>query len=218
MKNRQIILFDVDGVLVHGYHARPELRKCWDENLQRDFGIDREQFKSKFIYGAFTKNVLIGESSLQEELAICLPTLGYRGDPQIFIDYWLRNDANINQSLITKIKLLKESGQTRLFIATNQEHNRVQFLMNKLGFSDFFEDIFYSARIGVTKPGKAYFDWIAEHLRLTPGQKPIFFDDTPAVIELARNYGWEAIEYIDEDVLNQSVFVRTILSQDRAIT
>ena len=32
------VLFDVDGVLVHGYHAKPEFRKCWDENLERDFG------------------------------------------------------------------------------------------------------------------------------------------------------------------------------------
>ncbi|NDC56614.1 MAG: haloacid dehalogenase, partial [Alphaproteobacteria bacterium] len=37
-----MIFFDVDGVLIHGYHARPELRQCWDENLPRDFGIDRE--------------------------------------------------------------------------------------------------------------------------------------------------------------------------------
>ncbi|MDF2983165.1 MAG: hypothetical protein K0Q69_2937, partial [Devosia sp.] len=27
------VLFDVDGVLVHGYHARPEKQIRWDENL-----------------------------------------------------------------------------------------------------------------------------------------------------------------------------------------
>ena len=37
------VLFDVDGVLVHGYHARPELQLRWDENLLEDLGIDPEQ-------------------------------------------------------------------------------------------------------------------------------------------------------------------------------
>ena len=53
----QIVLFDVDGVLIHGYHARSELRICWDENLERDFGINRDKFKNEFIFGEFRKKI-----------------------------------------------------------------------------------------------------------------------------------------------------------------
>jgi putative hydrolase of the HAD superfamily len=212
--SKQIILFDVDGVLVHGYHTRPDLRKCWDENLQKDFEIDRERFKTEFIYDTFIKNVLTGKKNLQEELTSWLPTVGYQGSSQTFIDYWLRNDANINHDLIDRIKLLKASGQVRLFIATNQEHNRASYLMKEMGFADFFEDIFYSARIGAIKPDKAYFDWIAANLRLSPGQRPIFFDDTPKVVEAAQNYGWEAIEFEDASDLHRSCFVQKILAQE----
>lgn len=31
------ILFDVDGVLVHGYHAKPAFCRHWDEQLETDF-------------------------------------------------------------------------------------------------------------------------------------------------------------------------------------
>ena len=160
----QVILFDVDGVLIHGYHARPELRKCWDENITQDFGIDRERFKNEFIFRSFVKDVLVGKKDLKDALSACLPNLGYTGDPQNFIDYWLKNDANVNHDLLDRIKILKASGETRLFIATNQEHNRARFLMSALGFADYFDDIFYSARIGSTKPSREYFDWITTKL------------------------------------------------------
>ena len=60
------VFFDVDGVLVHGYHARPDLQLRWDENLLADLGIDPEAFKERFIYDVFVKKVLIGKVGLVE--------------------------------------------------------------------------------------------------------------------------------------------------------
>jgi putative hydrolase of the HAD superfamily len=211
---KQIIFFDVDGVLVHGYHARTELRKCWDENIERDFGINRERFAKEFIFGPFIQSVIVGTTSLQEELKNWLPKFGYNGDPQIFLDYWLQKDANENSALIAQIKRLKEKADVRLFIATNQEHNRAKYLMEQMGFASYFEDIFYSARVGARKPDRAYFDWISHRLNITGQQKPIFFDDTPAVVKAARDYGWEAIEFLDVNDLYQSSYIRGILEQD----
>ena len=34
------IFFDVDGVLIHGWHAKPERRRPWDATLQQDLGVD----------------------------------------------------------------------------------------------------------------------------------------------------------------------------------
>ena len=33
MTSPRTLLFDVDGVLIHGYHARPEKQVRWNENL-----------------------------------------------------------------------------------------------------------------------------------------------------------------------------------------
>ncbi len=206
------VLFDVDGVLVHGYHARSELRRCWDENLMRDFGIDRERFKREFIFGPFVREVIIGKRDLRESLSAVLPDLGSDCDPQTFINYWLKNDSYLNHDLLDKIKTLKESGKVRLFIATNQEHNRARYLMTNLGLNAYFEDIFYSARIGHLKPAREYFEFIEDRLSLPPGEKPIFFDDTPNVIEGARARGWEAVEFLNAGNLHDSPYVKSILT------
>jgi putative hydrolase of the HAD superfamily len=207
------ILFDVDGVLVHGYHARPELRKFWDEKIAEDFGIDRERFRKEFIFGPFVREVIVGKKTLAEALSVSLPALGYNGDPQIFIDYWLRKDSNLNLPLLEKIKILKRSGQVKLFIATNQEHNRASYLMENLGFNEYFEDIFYSARIGHLKPSEEYFRYVNEALNCEKNDIPLLFDDTPSVVAEARNFGWQAVEFIDTASLHESDFIDAILRE-----
>ena len=123
------VLFDVDGVLIHGYHAKPELQKCWDEDLEKDFGIKREVFKSSFIHGIFEKDVLIGKCDLYSALKRKLPQMGYNGEPQNLIEYWMKKDANVNNSLMPYIKTLSETSGVSLYIATNQEDTRAQYLM-----------------------------------------------------------------------------------------
>jgi putative hydrolase of the HAD superfamily len=207
----QYIFFDVDGVLVHGYHARPELRVCWDENLTEDFGIDRKRFTDEFIFGPFSKQVLTGKRDLKHALAEALPRLGSTADPQAFIDYWLRKDATINHDLLARAKALKARGNIRLFIATNQAHDRARYLMDTLGFGAVFEDIFHSARAGVTKPNVAYFQYISDTLCLPQDPKPIFFDDTPTVVAAARAFGWDAYEFLNISSLDQSDVIRDLL-------
>lgn len=210
----QYIFFDVDGVLVHGYHARPELRVCWDEKLTEDFGIDRKRFTEEFIFGPFIKEVIVGKKGMKETLAEALPHLGCSATPQAFVDYWLEKDSNVNHGLLEKARALKDSGEARLFIATNQAHDRAQHLMDKLGFGEVFEDIFHSARIGTTKPDPAFFRYVSDMLRLPDDPKPIFFDDTPAVVSAARAFGWDAYEFIDISSLEQSSIVQGILGKN----
>lgn len=186
------IVFDVDGVLVHGYHARPDLQQRWDENLLADLGIDPERFRNEFIFDIFIKKVVIGETPLIEALDRRLPGLGFKGSSMAFAHYWLSRDSRVNEELIAAIRQLKANADIRLFIATNQDHMRAQWLWQTLGFGELFEDIFYSARAGAMKPHKAFFDF-AEARMGTLDEAPLFFDDTPKVVDGARAHGWEAV-------------------------
>ena len=187
------VFFDVDGVLVHGYHARPEKQLRWDENLLADLGVDPERFRGEFIYDIFIKKVIIGRMSLLAALERTLPALGYRGSAMAFATYWLSHDSTVNQPLLDVARQLKQSG-ARLYVATNQDHMRAQWLWLNLGFSALFEDIFYSARLGVLKPKPAYFEAIAR--RIGPqSEPPLFFDDREDVVAGARRAGWEAVQY-----------------------
>jgi putative hydrolase of the HAD superfamily len=186
------VFFDVDGVLVHGYHARPELTRRWNENLLDDLGVDPDRFTNEFIFDIFIKKVVVGEMAIIDALERRLPGLGYKGSPMAFLHYWLSHDSVLNTGLLDTVRKLKARNDLKLYIATNQDHTRAQWLWHTLGLGELFEDIFYSARAGIRKPEKGFFDFI-EHRIGPQSQPPLFFDDTPKVIDGARAHGWEAV-------------------------
>lgn len=188
------VFFDVDGVLVHGYHANPARVRAWDANMLADMGVDPERFRQDFTFDIFMKKVIVGQMSLVEALEQRLPAFGYKQSPMVFAEYWLRQDSVLNEPLLEIVRRLKQTGECRLFMATNQEHLRASWLWAHLGLSEFFEDIFYSARIGVQKPDPKFFDFIEDRI----GQQvepPLFFDDSPKVTDGARRRGWEAVQF-----------------------
>ncbi|MDY0029103.1 MAG: HAD family hydrolase [Pseudobdellovibrionaceae bacterium] len=208
----QIIFFDVDGVLIDGYHFRPELRKLWHKDLKADYGFEPEYFSGSFFVDHFLAEVLRGKKPLEDALSEWFAQEG-RADINVdeFMQYWLEKDSTLNAQLIESIKKLKNSGQVRLFIATNQAPNRAHYLMHDLGLKDLFEDMFYSSDIGAIKPELAYFEHIRDTLGLTPDDRPILFDDTPKVIEAAKNFGWDAYEFLTAESVHDCAFVRDIL-------
>jgi putative hydrolase of the HAD superfamily len=188
------VFFDVDGVLVHGYHARPELTRRWNEHLLADLGVDPDRFNDEFIFDIFIKKVVVGEMAIIDALERRLPGLGYKGSPMVFLHYWLSHDSTLNTDLVEVVRKLKVRGDLKLYIATNQDHSRAQWLWQTMRLGELFEDIFYSARIGVRKPEQGFFDFI-EHRIGPQDEPPLFFDDTPKVIDGARRHGWEAVQF-----------------------
>jgi beta-phosphoglucomutase-like phosphatase (HAD superfamily) len=77
------IFFDVDGVLIDGWHSKPELRRPWDATIEQDLGIDKDAFREKFFGSAASNRAVIhayvrGERDLKEALAATLPTSAMR--------------------------------------------------------------------------------------------------------------------------------------------
>ena len=71
------VIFDVDGVLIHGYHANPARVRRWDANLLADTGVDPDRFRQEFTFDIFIKKVIIGQMALIDALERHLPSLGY---------------------------------------------------------------------------------------------------------------------------------------------
>lgn len=206
------ILFDVDGVLVHGYHAKLAFSRHWDERLETDFGIGRTDFRDRFIRTVFESEVLTGKVSLYKALQEVLPTIGHDGDPQELIDYWMERDAVTTPGLLPYVERLHACPSVRLFIATNQEAVRAGYLMNTMGFGRYFQDIFNSARLGVLKPNPQFFVRIEELLD-RPDEKPTFFDDRQNVVEAARAAGWDAHQFDRPTDILKSKIVASVLAR-----
>jgi len=188
------IFFDVDGVLVHGYHSNPEKSVRWDENLLRDLGIDPEEFRHKFVFEIFISEVLTGRRPLVSALEEVLPDLGFHRSPMILVDYWMRHDSNIDEDLMDIVARMARSDGAALYLATNQEHMRALWLWQSLGMSEHFADIFYAARMGTLKPEGGFFESVMK--RIGPQvEPPLLFDDSPKVVEGARAFGWDAVLY-----------------------
>lgn len=190
------VLFDVDGVLVHGYTDQVERRRRWDEHLLADLGIDPSAFSAVFIKQVFENEVLTGRKALLAALEETLPRLGFHGSPFVVASYWLNRDSHLNLQLLDVVRGLRRSGLARLYVATNQEHMRAFHLWNRHGFENLFDDMFHAARFGALKPDRVFFERVSDILG-PQAEPPLFFDDSAAVVEAAKAFGWEGVLYRD---------------------
>jgi putative hydrolase of the HAD superfamily len=208
------IFFDVDGVLIDGWHAKRERRRLWSTNLTADLGIDRTLFRDFFTtpaggHPSRMHACMVGARDLKETLGEFLPTIGYTGDVETLVRYWFTQDSKRNLPLFDVIARLRAHADVALYLATGQEHHRAAFLWNELGFKDFFREMFYGAQIGHPKDDPAFFHAINQALQIAPGEHPLFFDDTPEVVAAARTAGWEAVEFDSiDDVLRHPRLAR----------
>jgi putative hydrolase of the HAD superfamily len=195
------IFFDVDGVLIDGWHANTALRKPWDLTIEADLGIDREAFRTLFFGAPGAKagspmvECVSGRRDLLEALADVLPRAGYSGSASDFAHYWFEKDSNLNPAVLAFAEQLRETGGAKLYIATGQEHHRARYLWNGLGFSGYFERMFYSAEIGHLKKDVRFFEFINRELGIGAEDRPLFFDDQPEIVTLAISVGWDATEF-----------------------
>ena len=187
------VILDVDGVVVHGFHANPDKRRPWDVDLESDLGISRRELTEKFFMSPFASHVVTGRRSLIEALDEVLPGLGYRGSSMSFVSYWLERDSVLDAALLDAVARLRRTG-VRLFLATNQEHIRASHLWTTLGLHAQFDDMFYSARLGATKPHAAFFEAVSARIGAQQ-EPPLFFDDSPRNVDAAWTHGWEAVAY-----------------------
>jgi len=204
------LFFDVDGVLIDGWHANAALRKPWSDSLEADLGVNVKDFEAVFFVIAEGERISImdscvmGKRDLKEALQTVLPTLGYQGSVDDFVSYWFEKDSNINLEVFDIVAQLKAIPEVELFVATGQEHYRALYLWDQLAFSSHFERIFYSANIGYLKSNTKFFEVINTELGIAElVQTPLFFDDSEAVVEAAIEAGWEGVVFNSVDDLRQ---------------
>ena len=212
------VFFDVDGVLIDGWHARPERRRPWDATIERDLGVRRDAFQAAFFrrpFGAHRSVMhacVAGDRDLKQALAELLPEIGYEGSVDALVDYWFSNDSNINQSVLDVVRQLGRRAEVELYLVTGQEHHRAAYLWNTLGFRNDFKDILYSAKLGCLKSAPEFFIRINALLGIVEGERPLLFDDTAEVVDLARKVGWDACVFDTVDDLLGHVRLRPLLA------
>ena len=185
-KGHQIkaITFDIDGVLSlggnnlqHSLERHPQLKEA------------RTHFRS-FWYEVFPK-LSSGKGKIEQELKPFLEKIHWTGGVHKFIDFWHKTDFSPNQKLLSFVQNLKSRG-FRVFIASQQEPKRAQFLKNQ--FKDIFDGWFVSYDLGCTKDNPDFFKKIASLLNLET-KNILHIDDKDKVVDLASSLGFQTILY-----------------------
>jgi putative hydrolase of the HAD superfamily len=132
-----------------------------------------------------------GRRSLQSVLEELLPKLGYQGNADEVIRYWLLKDSRVNRAMSSLMQgLRRHYPAIGLLISTNQEHNRANYLWEACGLSSLADKMFYSASVGVTKEDPHFFTSIRDEMNCDFRQM-LVIDDTPGVILTAQGLGMQ---------------------------
>lgn len=193
------LFFDVDGVLIEGWHSNPTRRRPWDSMLKQDMGIEPQTLKDLFFHTTFL-DALTGQRDTREALAEALRAMGSPKTAAEVMDYWFHKDSVVNTAVLEVVTTLQQRNQYQLYLATGQEHYRASYLMEDLGFKAYFKDIFYSARLGVLKTQPQFFTGITQELGVAANQC-LLIDDAQPVITAAEKAGWQGILFEEQESL-----------------
>ena len=189
MTVQRCVMLDVDGVIVNG---RREDGLSWTTDIASDLGVDAAGLQKVF-FEPHWRDIVMGRKNLLDILSVCLPTIASSVSPQAFIDCWFENDSRLDDSVLADCDALRAKGAT-IFLASNQEHLRAKYLMDRLALGKHVDGIIYSAQIGAKKPDRAFFDAALKRCGRSP-QDLVLVDDTVANVEAARAAGWRAAHW-----------------------
>jgi putative hydrolase of the HAD superfamily len=177
------ILFDADGVVIIPWR--------FDRYLEREHGIT-PQMTRRFFHKVF-EDCLTGKADLKEVLPPFLSEWGWAESVDDFIATWLEVEDAVGKRVVAVIHDLRQSGYL-CCLASNQERCRAEYMTTVMGFSEIFDQLFFSHSIGHQKPDHSYYRSI-EKLLGFGGESILFWDDSPVNVASARECGWKAEVY-----------------------
>jgi putative hydrolase of the HAD superfamily len=122
-----------------------------------------------------------------------------------FVTYWFEKDAVIDRELLAIVDAWRQRTGGRVFAATNQEHHRAAYLRDTVGLGAHFDEIIYSAALGVCKPERVFYTNAQARMGVTAAQSILFVDDSAANVDGARMAGWRAMLYRDRNSLGRAL-------------
>jgi putative hydrolase of the HAD superfamily len=181
------LMLDVDGVLIH-----PRCGPHWSSRLERDLGINPAALHASFFVPCWEK-IVTGRASLPDCLAACLPAIAPAVTPSRLMAYWFEQDSRIDHEVLQGIVALRALGMP-VYLATNQDHARMRYLLDTLALRPCIDGWFHSAALGERKPQQAFFAAIQAHLAV-PAPDLVLVDDSAENVAAARAAGWQAIQW-----------------------
>lgn len=183
IKDIELILVDFDKVLCSS--------KLFSEIYSEKFGIDINTMLPFF--AEMSKDVTIGKGDLKDKIKNVIDLWQWHGTPEELVNFWINSDTQIDKNLEEKLKEVQNHG-VKIFLATNQEKYRGEYIWKELGLNDWMDGKFISFEIGLHKGNPEFFKYVIEHIDICP-EKIILFDDKPLFVNYAKSSGMKGVVY-----------------------
>ena len=201
MSSDPVLVLDIDGVVSL---AQPGGPQPWNADLQRDWGFGSDELVRDFFRKDWLE-VVRGRLDLYVALHEYFEGRGLADRLEEFVAYWFEKDAAIDRELLAMTDAWRQRTGGRVFAATNQEHHRAAYLRDQQGLGAHFDEIIYSAALGVCKPDRVFFTTAQARMGVSVAQSILFVDDSTANVDGARMAGWRAMLYRDRESLGRAL-------------
>ena len=190
-----VLVLDLDGVVVSGPSP-------WHAALKQDLGLDYADIQRGFFAKSWAE-VVRGRQDLYVALHEYFGETGQTDKIEPFVSYWFEKDAVVDRELLADVAAWRRRTGGRVFAASNQEHHRVAWLKENAGLGAHFDEIVYSAALGVCKPDRVFFTNAQARMGVQNSRSILFVDDSPANVDGARTLGWRSVLYRGRESLNR---------------
>lgn len=203
MSASPVLVLDIDGVVSL---AQPGSERPWYATLEQDWGLshDRDLVPGFFAKPVFME-VLRGRLDLFVALQEYFEGRGMDDRLEEFVAYWFEKDSDIDRGVLAQADAWRARTGGKVYAATNQEHHRIAFLRDRAGLGSHFDEIIYSAALGVCKPDRVFYTNAQARMGVTVAQSILFVDDKATNVDGARMAGWRAMLYRGPESLAQAL-------------
>ena len=204
MKGRNIkaIVFDLGNVLIPFNYNRftnkingikPGLGDRFSEFYHGNYHLHRD----------FEKGIL----SEQVFIAKMIEALEDKIDPKTFCKYY-SDIFSLNEDVVSLLPVLKKGYKLFLLSNTNSIHEKYGW--REYDFFHNFEKLILSHEVGTVKPEEKIYRAVERASGFLPGEH-FFIDDISDYVNAAKNFGWNAIQFVDYSTLLKDLRERKIL-------
>lgn len=203
MSSSPVLVLDIDGVVSL---AQPGSPHPWYATLKEDWGLSHdEELAPEFFLKPEFMEVLRGRLDLYVALHEYFETKGLADRLEEFVAYWFEKDADIDRGVLAQADAWRRRTGGRVYAATNQEHHQIAYLRDRLGLGAHFDEIVYSAALGVCKPERVFYTNAQARMGVTVAQSILFVDDKTSNVDGARMAGWRAMLYRGPESLERAL-------------
>lgn len=191
MSRISAILFDLGNVIVEVDFRRTF--RHWADSAGVDESVFYERWSEDEAYRAHET----GELQFAEYVAALTETLGVSMSQDAWQAGW--NEVFVGPYPGVQDKLAELTGCLPLFAFTNTNPTHEAAWRARYAHAlGHFEEIYVSSTIGLRKPDREAFEWVAEAMQLPPEQI-LFLDDNPDNVSGAERSGLTTVQTRGED-------------------